>query len=172
MTLGTVNVVGDLAVYVVQDSDGDQVALPCTERLLTERQAAQVATAGVIPVVGPRGRPEVRVAGFASVAGPALAGRWAPVEIKAPVLPPPALPTTAPPQPAPTIQAPTTPAPTTPAPATRAPAVAQSAPAPPPAQPPADDDLDALLASLGVEPPPVPPDETETDLDALLASLK
>ena len=181
MALGTVNVVGDLPVYVVQDSDGDQVALPCTERLLTERQAALVAARGIIPVVGPRGRPEVRVAGFASVAGPPLAGRWAPVEVKAPTPPSPAPPPSA----VPSSAAPSSAPPSSAAPSSAAPPAAPVAtqaaippvrqpPAPQPAapQPPADDDLDALLASLGAEPPPVPPDETDADLDALLASLK
>ena len=82
MKLGSANVVGDLPVYVYQDADGDQVALPCTERLFNERQAAQVASIGIIPVVSLRGRPEVRVAGFGALAGAPLAGRWAPVEIK------------------------------------------------------------------------------------------
>ena len=162
MTLGTVNVVGELPVYVVQDSDGDQVALPCTERLLTERQAALIAAAGVIPVVGPRGRPEVRVAGFASIAGPPLAGRWAPVEVKAPAL---ATPVSAMHTPEVATEMAKSPAPVQPTPESPAPqSVALKLPD--------NDDLDALLASLGAEPPPVPPDETDASLDALLASLK
>ena len=41
------------------------------------------------------------------------------------------------------------------------------------AAPAAEDDLDALLASLNAEPEtPAEADETEPDLDALLASLK
>ena len=36
----------------------------------------------------------------------------------------------------------------------------------------AEDDLDALLASLSAEPAPTAPDDTDADLDALLASLK
>ncbi len=184
MKLGTRAVVGDLAVYVLLDADGDQVALPCTERLFTEREAARVAGTGVVPVVSLRGRPEVRVAGFASVAGPPLAGRWAPVEIKAappptappPTAPPPTAPPPVPPPATPTLEA--TPPAAAPM-ATAAPAVvpdtpvaAAPAPAPAPAEDPPEDDLDALLASLAAEPPPTPADETEADLDALLASLK
>ena len=71
-------VIGDLPVYVYRDPDGDQVALPCTERLLTERQAAAVTGAGVIPVVSMRGRPEVRVGGMSSVAGTPLGGPLGP----------------------------------------------------------------------------------------------
>ncbi len=192
MQLGSVNVVGDLAVYVYHDADGDQIALPCTERLFTERQAAQVANAGVIPVVSLRGRPEVRLAGFASVAGPLLAGRWAPVEIKPkpqPASAPPA--PTAPAPPAAIVPPAIVPAPQaapvpvaapTPAPAPVAAAevddldallagLGATPPAPAPAEA-AESDLDALLASLSAEPPPAGPGETEQDLDALLASLK
>ncbi len=82
MQLGNVTTLGDLPVYVYQDSDGEQIALPCTERLLSERQAAQVASTGATPVLSLRGRPEVRVGGFRSVAGGMLAGRWAPLELK------------------------------------------------------------------------------------------
>ena len=185
MKLGSVNVVGDLPVYVYRDADGDQVALPCTERLYTERQANLVAAAGVIPVVSLRGRPEVRVAGFGSVAGAPLAGRWAPVEIKPPPTPPP-------PPPPPAAPPPPVPPPAAPPPAKPAPAPAgedetadldalladlgtagpDPAPTPPPEPPEDDSGLDALLASLGAEPPPAAADETDADLDALLASLK
>ena len=207
MKLGSASVVGDLPVYVYRDADGDQMALPCTERLFTERQAAQVAAAGVIPVVSLRGRPEVRVAGFGSLAGAPLAGRWAPVDIRPPPPPKPATPPPAPPKaeakpavpkPAPAKPAPPaaheaeeetddldalladlgatdqgaapTPPPPAPPPPAPAPPAATSEPEP---EPDGDDaDLDALLASLGAEPPPAKPDETDADLDALLASLK
>ncbi len=169
MKLGSVNVVGDLPVYVYHDADGDQVALPCTERLFTERQAVQIATTGVIPVLSLRGRPEVRVAGFTALSGAPLAGRWGPVTIAPTPVPAPAAP---PPQ----AVAPTPPpaaAPEAPAPVAAPEAVAAQAvvaAAPEPAA--EDDDLDALLASLSAEPPPAAPDETEDDLDALLAALK
>jgi type VI secretion system protein ImpC len=180
MTLGSHNVVGDLPVYVYHDADGDQVALPCTERLFTERAAQQVASTGVVPVVSLRGRPEVRVAGFASLAGTPLAGRWAPVDVKPPA-PPAAAPTPPAPAPEPIAAAPEKPEPE---PQVAAPAADDSAdldalladlapPAPPPAAAaPAEDDLDALLASLSAEPPPAAADATDVDLDALLASLK
>jgi type VI secretion system ImpB/VipA family protein len=190
MQPGSLNVVGDLPVYVFTDSDGDQVALPCTERMFTERVAAQVASTGVIPVVSLRGRPEVRVSGFASVAGPTLAGRWAPVDVKPPAAPKPP----APPPPPPEAKAAPAPAPApappseedmadldallagldTPEEAAPAEAEATSEPAPEPAAAAdaAEDDLDALLASLSEEPPAAAADETEADLDALLASLK
>src|SRR6202000_2676457 len=82
MKLGSQAVVGELPVYVYNDADGDQIALACTERLFSERVAGQIATTGVNPIVALRGRPEVRVGGFNSVAGSLLAGRWNPVDVK------------------------------------------------------------------------------------------
>jgi len=149
-------VVGDLPVYVYRDPDGDQVALPCTERLLTERQAAAVAGTGVIPVVSMRGRPEVRIGGMSSLAGTALAGRWAPVDVTPKVRP------AAPPPPIPVAS----------------PDEDDSASAAEEAQ--AEADLDALMAGLAdVEDAPqdavlpdMPGAEAEVDLDAMLAGLE
>jgi type VI secretion system protein ImpC len=174
MQLGSIATVGDLPVYVYHDTDGEQIALPCTERLFSERQAAQVLSCGVNPVVSLRGRPEVRVAALRSINGGDLAGRWAPVDLK----------------PSP----PAAPAPAAPAPAATASAVAEPAaevdtsdlhnllndlqppgPAEPVAEtaPAATDELDSLLASLNVEPPPPPAEGgVDAELDALLASLK
>ena len=179
MKLGSLNVVGEMPVYVYHDADGDQVALPCTERLFTERQAAQVASTGIIPVLSLRGRPEVRVAGFNSLAGKPLAGSWAPMDITPP--PPPRQETAPPAAPAPApVAAEALPA----LPAVEPdPEVAEDDPhalladlspaAPELATPEAaEDDLDALLASLSAEPAPAGADETEADLDALLASLR
>ena len=170
MTPGQVTVVGDMPYYVYIDPDGDQVALPCTERLWSERQVAATSAYHVMPVVSLRGRPEIRIAGFASVAGPTLAGAWAPVTM--PTTPPAVAPPTAVPPPPPPVPpeedldsllASLAPEPAAPEPAAPEPA------APEPAA--AEDDLDALLASLSAEPPPAAPGETEADLDALLASL-
>jgi type VI secretion system protein ImpC len=180
MKLGSIATAGDMPVYVFTDADGDQIALPCTERMLNERGAVQIAVTGVNPVVSIRGRPEVRLAGFNSLAGPVVAGRWAPVDVSAPAARPPA-------------PAPATAAPAAPEPPHSIPASAEdtadldallasldSAAEPEVATPPAaaepaaaeEDDLDALLASLNAEPEPPAADETEPDLDALLASLK
>jgi hypothetical protein len=196
MKLGSVAGVGDMPYYVYSDTDGEQIALPCTERLYTERQAIQVSTYRVMPVLSLRGRPEVRLGGFASQAGTPLAGFWAPVDVK----PPPAAP--AAPTPAPAAAEPAPPpeaeaVPTAEAGAEAAPAAdaapdtsdldalmasleaaapaaaaAEAVPAAEAAPQAAEDDLDALLASLNAEPPPAAPDQTEADLDALLASLQ
>ena len=188
MKLGSVATVGDLPVYVYHDTDGEQIALPCTERLFSERQAVQVATTGVNPVLSLRGRPEVRLGGFKSMGEGNLAGRWAPVDITPPPpAPPPPQPAAAPPVAKPS--APPTAAPKAPAEVAKEsqppPPAVEAPPRPAPVEQhpevevkpaetatPAADDLDALLASLSAEPPPGTPTETEPDLDALLASLK
>jgi hypothetical protein len=174
MQLGSTMNVGDMAYYVYTDPDGDQVALPCTERLYTEKQSVAVSNYGVMPLLSLRGRPELRLGGFTSVAGPAIAGFWGTVDTSTP--PPPA----APERVAETESA------EAPVDATAEAAVdtseldaliagLEAAPEPaaeaPPAAEATEDDLDALLASLNAEPPPAAPDATESDLDALLASL-
>jgi type VI secretion system protein ImpC len=154
MRLGSVLSVGEMPYYVYTDTDGEPIALPCTERLYTERQAVRVAGYRVMPLLALRGRPEVRLGGFTSLAGTPLAGFWG-----APSLQP------APPEAAPPAEIPAEPA---------EPEPAAAAPAEPAAEAPAagEDDLDKLLASLNAEPPPPAPEATEPDLDALLASLK
>ena len=191
MRLGTVMGVGEMPYFVYAGADGDQVALPCTERLYTEREAVQVAAYRVMPLLSLRGRPEVRQGGFTSLAGGTLAGFWAPAEMAAPQ----GATATAPaPEPDPSGPEPEAPAVTdTPAPAPDATAMPDGAAgavddldamlaglsAPPPAVPEAAaaaggevDELDALLAGLNASPPVAAPDAPEADLDALLASLK
>ena len=186
---GALLTTGDMPYYVYTDTDGEQIALPCTERMYTERQAVQVASYKVMPLLSLRGRPEVRLGGFASCAGTPLAGFWgAPAAGSSPAPRPAAAPVAARPVAAPMPAAPapeaadgagegeadldallaglTAEAPPAEAPAAEAP-VAEA-----PAAEVAEDDLDALLASLNAEPPPAEPDATEPDLDALLASLK
>ncbi len=181
MKLGTVMTAGDMAYYVYTDPSGEAVALPCTERLYSERQAAQVAAHRVMPLLSLRGRPDVRLGGFASLAGTPLAGFWAPVEIKPGAAPAAARPAAAP-QAAPDAAAPEDAAPEAAADAAddldallaglTAPAADAPADAAADAAPEAVDDLDALLASLNPPAEATGADETEPDLDALLASLK
>jgi type VI secretion system protein ImpC len=206
MKLGSVMGVGDMPYFVHTAPDGDQVALPCTERLYTEREAVQVAGYRVMPVLSLRGRPEVRLGGFTSLAGGSLAGFWAPMEAGPMEFGPAGI-----------------------SPMDRAsadlsqPVPAETAPATPPSSRPGDDqvdpaagpgnggdgeasgpnasgsdasgneavaanpddlpntspaaaavdELDSLLASLNVEPPPPStPDASDTELDNLLAALK
>jgi type VI secretion system protein ImpC len=76
MNIGSILSVDELPYYYFTDRDGDQVALPCTERLLDVRTAAQVSAQGWIPALSIRGRAEVRLGGLRSLAGPALSGPW------------------------------------------------------------------------------------------------
>lgn len=175
MKLGSVATIGDMPVYVYTDADGDQIALPCTERMLNERGAVQIAVTGVNPIVSIRGRPEVRLGGFNSVAGNLIAGRWGPVDVTAPSKPaaapkPEAVEATIP-HSIPASAEDTADLDALLASLDTAEAEAGASDASEVA-PAAEDDLDALLASLNVEPEAPAADETEPDLDALLASLK
>ncbi len=173
MRLGTVMGVGDIPYYVYVAPDGEQVALPCTERLYSERQAVAVAQYRVMPLLSIRGKPELRLGGFTSVAGSPLAGFWAPGGI-APLAPPPPAPVRAAAPPPRAVAA---------EPAdeeasddraeteTTDTAEADTTAAAPDAAG-EEVDLDKLLADLNADPPPAAADETEPDLDALLASLK
>ena len=77
MDLGSILTVGEMPFYYYTDADGDQVAFPCTERLLNERVAQHVTSQRFLPVLAIRGRPEVRLGGLLSLAGTRLAGAWA-----------------------------------------------------------------------------------------------
>ncbi len=178
MKLGSIATVGNMPVYVYADPDGDQIALPCTERMLNERGAVQIAVAGVNPLVSIRGRPEVRLGGFNAVAGGLIAGRWAPVDVAAPVVPGvapgPAVAEAGVPQPIPVASQDTADLDALMASLDTAAAETEAGEVTPaaPMEPAAEDDLDALLASLNAEPDPPMAGETEPDLDALLASLQ
>ncbi|MFG0305376.1 MAG: type VI secretion system contractile sheath domain-containing protein [Phycisphaerales bacterium JB040] len=76
MRVGAVSGAGDMPYHFMTDEHGDQVALPCTDRLLGERQMAWVTGQGFIPVLSVRGTPEARIGSFLSVAGGTLAGPW------------------------------------------------------------------------------------------------
>ncbi len=150
MQPGQVSVIGDMPYYVYAAPDGDQVALPCTERLWSERQTARAGSYHVMPLVSLRGRPEIRLAGSASVAGPVLAGPWAPFN-------------------------PAAPAPAPAAPVAAAAGAAAGAAADASAEASGDDvDLDAMLAGLGGDAPVADGASSggdDVDLDAMLASL-
>lgn len=162
MRPGLVSVIGDMPYYVLTAPDGDQVALPCTERLWSERQVAAASAYNAMVMISLRGRPEVRLAGSASLAGPAIAGLWDPVAVAPGAAPAP-----------PADAAPEPEAPPAPVPEPESTPVPEAAAADAPAEPAAEEevDLDALLASLSAEPEPAAEGTTEVDLDALLASL-
>lgn len=82
MRPGTIMSIGDVPFYYYTDADGDQIALPNTERLVTESVAAHVIAQHFMPVLCVRGRPEVRLGSFQSLAGEELAGPWSPVAVE------------------------------------------------------------------------------------------
>jgi len=172
MKLGSTMSVGEIPYYYYTDADGDQVALPCTDRLLTEALCQHVTSQGFMPIVSIKGRDEVRLASFNSMAGKPLLGPWSTEQITA------TLSTSGGTKP--TVSGSAEPAP---APAAAAPAAAPE-PAPAAEAPPAesaasaDAELDALLASLNAPAPAAPADssggggdEIDPELAALLADL-
>jgi len=76
MKLGSMMSLDEMPYHYYTDQDGDQIALPCTERMLDERSMAHVTTLGFMPLLAIRGRPEVRLGSFQSLAGKPLAGAW------------------------------------------------------------------------------------------------
>ena len=153
MELGSILTVDDLPFYYYTDDHGDQVALPCTDRLLSERLAMHVTAQNFAPILSIKGRPEVRLGGFGSLGGGTLAGPWAPGESGSTTAEPPTA----------------TADPTDDSPPTESPAAND-----------ADDDLDALLGELDAATPDEPvtdstdessDDDDDLDLDSLLADL-
>ncbi|MBK0327130.1 type VI secretion system contractile sheath small subunit [Rhodobacteraceae bacterium F11138] len=93
MGLWSVMSLGDMPYHFVTDQFGDQVALPCTERNLTLERVEQVMARGIMPVVSIKGRDEIRLASFQSLAGGDILGPWSdvpppPPSPPAPVSPP------------------------------------------------------------------------------------
>ncbi|HEX7439786.1 MAG TPA: type VI secretion system contractile sheath large subunit, partial [Caldimonas sp.] len=64
--------IGDLPFHFVVDADGDQIALPCTERLVASDAAARLRLYGISALMAHKGQPELRVAGLESLGGQAL----------------------------------------------------------------------------------------------------
>jgi type VI secretion system protein ImpC len=65
--------IGDLPFHFFTDADGDQVALPCTERLINADTAARLRQKGIGALMAHKGQPELRVFGLDTVSGVALA---------------------------------------------------------------------------------------------------
>jgi type VI secretion system protein ImpC len=62
----------DRPLHVVRDADGDQVALPCTDRLIRADMSVTLREHGVQALMAARNEPALRVIGLASVDGTAL----------------------------------------------------------------------------------------------------
>jgi hypothetical protein len=65
--------VGDLPFHYVVDGDGDQVALPTTERLINIAAAEMLRRVGIDALMAHKGQPELRIAGLDAVNGAQLA---------------------------------------------------------------------------------------------------
>lgn len=61
--------IGDLPFHFFIDADGDQVPLPCTDRLINAEAAARLRQVGLTALMAHKGQPELRVAGIDTVAG-------------------------------------------------------------------------------------------------------
>lgn len=70
-------VLGDLPFHHVRDADGDPVALPCTDRLYPSDVAALLGRRGLMPLIGRKGVPELRIARVVALDG-------SPIELGAP----------------------------------------------------------------------------------------
>jgi pilus assembly protein FimV len=75
--LGSVMTLGEIPFHYVKDQYGDQVALPCTERNLTQSKTQAAVARGLMPVMSVKGRDEVRLGSFQSLAGGLILGPWA-----------------------------------------------------------------------------------------------
>ena len=71
--------IGDLPFHYYTDSDGDQIALPCTEQLFTETQVSQIIGQNLIPIISIKGQPEVHIGSWVSLGGNNIAGPWKPI---------------------------------------------------------------------------------------------
>ena len=181
MRVGSVAGLDELPYYCYDDADGDQTALPCTERYVTARTSEAMAAQGFLPLLGVKNSPVIRVGRFRSVGGDGnLAGFWAPVPYSPPAAAPPAYAPAYAPADAPAAQEPAAPPAGADAPAAEpaglAPSEEAAAQTVPPAaaqEPASDPELDALLASLSAEPepPPASDDAVDPDLAKLLAEL-
>ncbi|MEP6739917.1 MAG: type VI secretion system contractile sheath large subunit [Caldimonas sp.] len=61
--------VGDLPFHYVVDSDGDQVPLPTTERLINLAKAEMLRRVGIDALMAHKGQPELRIAGLDTMNG-------------------------------------------------------------------------------------------------------
>ena len=65
--------IGDLPFHYVVDGDGDQVALPTTERLINLAAAEKLRRVGIDALMAHKGQPELRIAGLDTVNGTQIA---------------------------------------------------------------------------------------------------
>ncbi|AZV81004.1 hypothetical protein EBB79_24200 (plasmid) [Parasedimentitalea marina] len=76
MGLGQIMSLGDIPFHYVNDRFGDQVALPCTERNINLDKIALAQERGFMAVSAVKGRDEIRLTSFGSLAGQEILGPW------------------------------------------------------------------------------------------------
>jgi type VI secretion system protein ImpC len=181
MNPGSVLTLGEMPFYYYTDPEGDQIALPCTERMLSSKMAELVSKHRFMPLLSMKGRPEVRLGGFNSLADSQLAGPWKPAKgssSSAASAPPAAEPEAAPAQEEAVSQEETEPSAEPGEPAAEV-AEQPAATSEPVAEAPASDpELDALLAGLSEATTPATPEaeagtkeDAEPEIDPELAKL-
>lgn len=84
MQLGSIMSLGGMPYHTVKDRFGDQVALPCTERNIDLDKIALANERGLMAVSAVKGRDELRLTSFLSVAGSEVLGPWSGVPAPAP----------------------------------------------------------------------------------------
>ncbi len=77
--LGSMMSLGGMPYHYVKDRYGDQVALPCTERNLTQAKTQATIGRGYMPVISVKGRDEVRLGSFQALNGGTILGFWSDV---------------------------------------------------------------------------------------------
>ncbi|RTL36817.1 MAG: hypothetical protein EKK53_22190 [Burkholderiales bacterium] len=169
---GGTPVVNDLPFHSFIDADGDSTALPCTERFLSTTAVSALADWGVGALVAHKGEACVRLSGLTGVAAAGATSRAAGrsgvqlhVQGRAPER---AAPATAPRAAAADPDTPSRSSPDIDG------DIDGEIDSDAPPTPAGDDDLDALLASLGgddSDSPKADDDGMDTDLDELLKSL-
>ena len=76
MRPGSILTINDMPFHYVHDQYGDQVALPCTDRMISHRSAEPLMRQRFMPIVSMKGQPEVRIASLSGLAGDIVSGRW------------------------------------------------------------------------------------------------
>ena len=65
--------IGELPFHFFVDDEGDQIALPCTERLINTDTALRLRQHGLTALMAHKGQPELRLAGLEAVGGNPIA---------------------------------------------------------------------------------------------------
>lgn len=76
MQPGSILTINDMPFHYVHDQYGDQVALPCTDRMISHRSVEPLLKQRWMPIISMKGQPEVRIASLNGLAGNIISGRW------------------------------------------------------------------------------------------------